>query len=152
MCNYFFISFLKFVGKVTISGSLTKTHFTLISGLVLLIVHNPYAAVLCKNAVSANTKHGRYFHQTSHFRSIHNCSKRLYVHMFDVVDTAFSYGRALIICLLVQESSKVKESSLHEMWMQIRHFYLVGKYGSYNISSYHIILYQFLLLHFFWPW
>ena len=24
--------------------------------------------------------------------------KRLYVHMFDVVDTAFSYGRVLIVC------------------------------------------------------
>ena len=36
--------------------------------------------------------------------------------MFDIVDTAFSYGREMIVCLFLQESSKVKESSLHEIW------------------------------------
>ncbi len=36
--------------------------------------------------------------------------------MFDIVDTAFSYGRAVIVCKFIQESSKVKESSLHEIW------------------------------------
>ncbi len=36
--------------------------------------------------------------------------------MVDKVDTAFSYGRALIFCLFLQEFSKVKESSLHEIW------------------------------------
>ncbi len=35
--------------------------------------------------------------------------------MFNVVDTAFSYGRVLIICYFLQESSKVKASSLHEI-------------------------------------
>ena len=36
--------------------------------------------------------------------------------MFDMVDIAFSYGRALIICYFFQESFKVNESSLHEIW------------------------------------
>ena len=36
--------------------------------------------------------------------------------MFDMVNTAFSYRSALIICLFLQESFKVKESSLHEIW------------------------------------
>ncbi len=36
--------------------------------------------------------------------------------MFDMVDTAFNYWRAVIVSKFLQESSKVKESSLHEMW------------------------------------
>ena len=36
--------------------------------------------------------------------------------MVDMVGTAFSYGRALIVCQFLQESSKVKESSFHEIW------------------------------------
>ncbi len=56
------------------------------------------AAVPSKNAVSANIKHKRYFLFTSSVWSIHYCGKRLYVHMFDMVDTAFRYGRALIVC------------------------------------------------------
>ncbi len=47
-----------------------------------------------KNAVSASIKHSRYFH----FWSIRYCSKRLYIHMFDMLDTAFSYGKTLIVC------------------------------------------------------
>ncbi len=39
-----------------------------------------------------------YFHLTCYFRSIHSHGKRLCGHMFDMVDTAFSYGRALIVC------------------------------------------------------
>ncbi len=35
--------------------------------------------------------------------------------MFDMVDTAFSYGREMIVCLFLQESLKVKESSLYEI-------------------------------------
>ena len=34
--------------------------------------------------------------------------------MFDMVDTAFSYGRGLIVCKFLQDSFKVKESSWHE--------------------------------------
>ena len=33
--------------------------------------------------------------------------------MFNVVDTAFRYGRELIVCLFCQEFFKVKESSVH---------------------------------------
>ena len=48
--------------------------------------------------------------------------------MFDMVDTAFPYWRAFIICLFLQESSKVKESSLHcNLKCTILHFYFVGK-------------------------
>ncbi len=36
--------------------------------------------------------------------------------MFDVADTVFSYWRALIVCLFLQESFKVKESSLYVIW------------------------------------
>ena len=56
------------------------------------------SAVTSKNAVSANIKHNGYFHLTSNFRSIHSHGKRLYVHMFNVADTAFSYGTTLIVC------------------------------------------------------
>ncbi len=35
--------------------------------------------------------------------------------MFHMVDTSFSYGRVLIVCQFLQESSKVKESSLHKI-------------------------------------
>ncbi len=33
--------------------------------------------------------------------------------MFDIVDTAFSYGRGLIVCSSLQEFSKTRESTLH---------------------------------------
>ena len=56
------------------------------------------SAVPSKNAVSADINHSRYFHWTSNFWSIHYCVKRLYVHMFDMLDTVLSYGRALIVC------------------------------------------------------
>ena len=36
--------------------------------------------------------------------------------MFHKVNTAFSYGRALIVYLFLQESFTVKESSLHKIW------------------------------------
>ena len=51
-----------------------------------------------KNTVSANIKHIRYFHQSSNFWSIHYYSKSLYVHVWYMVDTAFSYWTALIVC------------------------------------------------------
>ncbi len=53
-----------------------------------------------KNAVSTNLKHSRYIHLMSNFLSIHSHTKRLYVHMFDIVDTAFNYCRALIVMLI----------------------------------------------------
>ena len=50
----------------------------------------------------------------------------MYVHMFSVVDTAVSYGRTSIICWFLLESSKVKESSLHEIWNADTAFLLGG--------------------------
>ena len=41
------------------------------------------SAIPCKNTVSANIKHNRYF------RSIHSYAKRLCRHMYNMVDTAF---------------------------------------------------------------
>ena len=54
--------------------------------------------------------------KTSNFRSIHSYGYRWYRHMFDIVDTPFSYRKALIVCWFLQESSKVKGSSLHIIW------------------------------------
>ncbi len=64
-----------------------------------------------KNAVSTNLRYSRYIHLMSNFSSIHFHTKRLYEHMFDIVDTAFSYGRELIVCLSLQEFSKTKENT-----------------------------------------
>ncbi len=50
-----------------------------------------FTAAPSKSAVCANIKHNRYFHLTSNFRSIHSRGKRLYGHVFDMGDTAFSY-------------------------------------------------------------
>ncbi len=57
-----------------------------------------------------------------------------YLQKFDMVDTVLSYGRALIVCKFLQESSKVKESSLQESEIQIPHFYLVGQMGQGTLS------------------
>ncbi len=48
--------------------------------------------------------------------------------MFDMVDTAFSYGSALVVCYLQESSmvSMVKESSLHEIWNEDIAFLLSG--------------------------
>ncbi len=69
-----------------------------------------------KNTVSTNIKHSRYIHLMSNILSIHFHTKRFYVHMFDIVDTLFSYGRGLIICSSLQEFSKTKESTPHVIW------------------------------------
>ena len=66
-----------------------------------------------KNAVSAIIKQSRYFHLKSNFTLIHSHAKRLYIHMIDIVDAAFSYERELIVCSFLQISSKVKGSSLY---------------------------------------
>ena len=70
------------------------------------------AAVQSKNAVCAFTKHSRYFHSTYYFTSIHSHAKKLYLHMFDIVDTAFDFERKLIICSFLQDFPKGKGSSL----------------------------------------
>ncbi len=49
----------------------------------------------------------------------------MYVH--NVVDTAFVMEEIWSSAKFLQESSKVKESSLHETEMQILRFYLMGQ-------------------------
>ena len=51
-----------------------------------------------KNAVSTNIKHSVYIQSMSNFSTIDFHTKRLYVHMIDIADTPFSYGRELIVC------------------------------------------------------
>ena len=66
-----------------------------------------------KNAVCALiTEHKRYFHSTYNFTSIHSHAKKLYLHMFDKVNTVFSYERELIVCSFLQDYAKGKEGSL----------------------------------------
>ncbi len=48
----------------------------------------------------------------------------LYVH--NALDIAFSYERLLIVCWFFQESFKVKESSLHDIWNADTAFLLYG--------------------------
>ena len=67
------------------------------------------------------------------FLANHN-GKRLYVQLFNMADTAFSYGRALIICQFVQESFKVKESSL-QIWNADITFLLSGPGLVYHYST-----------------
>ena len=70
------------------------------------------SAVLSKNAICAFLKHSIHFHLTYSFTSIPSHAKKLYLHMFDIVDTAFSYERELITCSFLQDFSKGKGSSL----------------------------------------
>ena len=61
-----------------------------------LIVHETTAnsaALQNKNAVCEFIKHSRYIYLTNNFTSIHSHAERLYLHMFDLVDTAFSYEK-----------------------------------------------------------
>ncbi len=46
--------------------------------------------------------------------------------MVDMVGTVFIYGRALVVCKFLKEFSKVKESSLHEIWNADTVFLLGG--------------------------
>ncbi len=79
-----------------------------------------------KNAVSTNIKHSRYIHLMSNFSSILFHTKRLYVHMFDIVDPPFIYGRGLIVCSSLQKFTKTKESALHVIWNVDTAFLLCG--------------------------
>ena len=72
-----------------------------------------YSAPQTTNAVSTNIKHSRYIPLMSNFSSIDFRTKRLYLLMFDIVDTPFSYGRELIVYSSLQEFSKTKGSTLH---------------------------------------
>ena len=72
-------------------------------GLCRTKVIDTISAPQSKNAVSTNIKHSRYIHFMSNFLSILFHTKKLYVPMFDMVDTPFRYGRGLIVCSSLQE-------------------------------------------------
>ena len=65
---------------------------------IFVILQTTISAPQSKNVVSTNIKHSRYIHLMSNFLPIYFHTKRLYVHMFDIPDTPFGYGRGLIIC------------------------------------------------------
>ncbi len=64
----------------------------------------------------------------SNFLSNHFHTKRLYVHMFDIADTAFSYGRGSTVCWSLQDFPRQKKVLCVWSKMQILHFYFVGQY------------------------
>ncbi len=68
-----------------------------------------------KNAVSTNITHSRYIYLMSNFSSIHFHKGWMYI-MFDIVDTACSYGRGLTVCSSLQKFSMTKESIMHAIW------------------------------------
>ena len=76
-------------------------------------VHNTIiSAVTSKNAVSANIKHSWYCPYTSNFWSNNYVIKGCMYIMFDMVDTAFTYKRALIIvCKFLQGYFMLNECS-----------------------------------------
>ena len=55
--------------------------------------------------------------------------------MFNMVYTVFSCRRGFIVCWVLQESLKVKESSLHDIWNEDTAFLLRGAQGLSNISD-----------------
>ena len=60
------------------------------------------------------------------FTSIHSYAKKLYLHMSDIVDTAFSYDRKLIVCSFLQDISMGKGSSLQLIFNTLTAFLLCG--------------------------
>ena len=54
----------------------------------------------------------RYVHTRNFWSIKYYGTKKLYEHVFDMVDTAFSYVGALVVFYTLNESSKVKESSV----------------------------------------
>ena len=85
------------------------------------------STVQSKNTVCAFIKHSKYFRLQYNFTSIHSHVKKLYLHMFDIVDTAFRYERELIhvVCSFLQDFIKVKGSSL--LLIYIAHTVFVGQ-------------------------
>ena len=78
-----------------------------------------------KNAVCALINHSN-FHLAYNFSSIHSRAKKLYPHKFDIVDTALSYGRELIVCSFLQDFSTGKQSNLQLMCNAHTAFLLFG--------------------------
>ncbi len=74
--------------------------------------------------------------------------------MVHIVDTAFSYGRTLTVCLFLQESTEVKESSLHEIWNANTAFLLGGADFGQGVPTIHwrpLALYEGFYCNFqFW--
>ncbi len=62
--------------------------------------------------------------------------------MFDMVDTAFSYGRGLIVCSSLQEFSKTKESTLHVIWNVDTFYYVFTLLGRFVVIIILIHLYH----------
>ncbi len=127
MCSVTFCSSVLFLHMMTYSGYIYYIHSSIsychgVSFCLYMYISAPQS----KNAVSTNIKHRRYIHLMSNFLSIHFYTRRLYVHMFDLVDTPFSYGRGLIVCSSLQEFSKTKESTLHVIWNGDTAFLLCG--------------------------
>ena len=60
------------------------------------------------------------------FTSIHSHAKKLYLHMFDIVDTAISYERELVVCSFLHDFSKGKGSSLQLIFYAHTAFLLRG--------------------------
>ena len=59
--------------------------------------------------------------------------------MFDMEDTTFCDGRVLIVCHFLQESSTVKESSLHEIRNADTAFLLGGQRFQTVLGSLHYL-------------
>ena len=94
-----------------------------------------------KTAVSTNIKHSRYIHLMSDFLSIHFHTERLYVHMFDVVDTPFSYGRGLIVLLISSGIFQDKRNySACNLKCRYCIFTLLGRYVT--MLQYHLGVYK----------
>ena len=75
--------------------------------------------VVCANIIDTSIK-GKF--QSQSFHTVKGCMDI----MFDMIDIAFNYWRALIVCLFLRESSKVKESSFYVIWNAHTAFYFVG--------------------------
>ncbi len=69
-------------------------------------------------------------------------------YMLDMVDTTFSFGRALIVCWSLKESFKVKERSLHEIWNAADIAFLLGEADLHVRPELRKML--FMSIHLFW--
>ena len=67
-----------------------------------------------------------------YFTLIHSHAKKLYLNMFDMVDTAFSYEKEWIICSFLQEFSNGKGSSCNSSATHILHYYFVGQNSRFD--------------------
>ncbi len=103
------------------------------------------AAPQSKNTVFTNIIHSRYIHLMSNFLSIHFHMKRLYVHMFDIINTPFIYGRGLIMLItlgIFQGKRKYSACDLKcrycvfTLWGRKVHSYFTAKQQRYRCINY----------------